>query len=126
MVRPPLQKKRRAYLVGERGFEPPAPASRRQCSTRLSYSPTGPGAEASAEARRGPIAAGGAAFKLGFGGDRRSTPEGRDHLIDRHEFLARRAITGARGLGRLDFLPIAERHGHDAAAREQCIEAVRA
>ena len=29
-----------AKLVGERGFEPPAPASRRQCSTRLSYSPT--------------------------------------------------------------------------------------
>ncbi len=28
-------------VVGERGFEPPAPASRRQCSTRLSYSPTG-------------------------------------------------------------------------------------
>ena len=28
-------------MVGERGFEPPAPASRRQCSTRLSYSPTG-------------------------------------------------------------------------------------
>ena len=27
-------------LVGESGFEPPAPASRRQCSTRLSYSPT--------------------------------------------------------------------------------------
>ena len=27
-------------MVGERGFEPPAPASRRQCSTRLSYSPT--------------------------------------------------------------------------------------
>ena len=27
------------YLVGERGFEPPAPASRKQCSTRLSYSP---------------------------------------------------------------------------------------
>ncbi len=26
-------------LVGERGFEPPAPASRRRCSTRLSYSP---------------------------------------------------------------------------------------
>src|SRR4051794_31286483 len=29
----------RELLVGERGFEPPAPASRRQCSTRLSYSP---------------------------------------------------------------------------------------
>ena len=26
-------------VVGERGFEPPAPASRKQCSTRLSYSP---------------------------------------------------------------------------------------
>ena len=30
----------RDAMVGERGFEPPAPASRRQCSTRLSYSPT--------------------------------------------------------------------------------------
>jgi hypothetical protein len=28
------------FLVGVRGFEPPAPASRRQCSTRLSYTPT--------------------------------------------------------------------------------------
>ncbi len=27
-------------LVGVRGFEPPTPASRRQCSTRLSYTPT--------------------------------------------------------------------------------------
>jgi hypothetical protein len=27
-------------MVGVRGFEPPAPASRRQCSTRLSYTPT--------------------------------------------------------------------------------------
>ena len=27
-------------LVGVSGFEPPAPASRRQCSTRLSYTPT--------------------------------------------------------------------------------------
>ena len=26
-------------VVGVRGFEPPAPASRRQCSTRLSYTP---------------------------------------------------------------------------------------
>ncbi len=30
----------RCMMVGKRGFEPPAPASRRQCSTRLSYSPT--------------------------------------------------------------------------------------
>ncbi len=27
-------------MVGVRGFEPPAPASRRQYSTRLSYTPT--------------------------------------------------------------------------------------
>ncbi len=26
-------------MVGVRGFEPPAPASRRRCSTRLSYTP---------------------------------------------------------------------------------------
>src|SRR6185312_304609 len=26
-------------MVGVRGFEPPAPASRKQCSTRLSYTP---------------------------------------------------------------------------------------
>ncbi len=34
-------KKRTARLmVGARGFEPPTPASRRQCSTRLSYAPS--------------------------------------------------------------------------------------
>ena len=27
-------------MVGARGFEPPTPASRRQCSTRLSYAPS--------------------------------------------------------------------------------------
>ena len=26
-------------MVGVRGFEPPTPASRRQCSTKLSYTP---------------------------------------------------------------------------------------
>ena len=31
-----------SFVVGVRGFEPPAPASRRQCSTRLSYTPTKP------------------------------------------------------------------------------------
>src|SRR5215218_3674765 len=35
-----LTRLRMKKVVGERGFEPPAPASRRQCSTRLSYSPT--------------------------------------------------------------------------------------
>src|SRR6056297_755959 len=33
-------RRRLVLLVGVRGFEPPAPASRRQCSTRLSYTPT--------------------------------------------------------------------------------------
>src|SRR3954462_4154096 len=37
----PRELPRMRKMVGERGFEPPAPASRRQCSTRLSYSPTG-------------------------------------------------------------------------------------
>ena len=30
---------KKRWLVGVRGFEPPAPASRTQCSTRLSYTP---------------------------------------------------------------------------------------
>ena len=30
---------KKLWLVGVRGFEPPAPASRTQCSTRLSYTP---------------------------------------------------------------------------------------
>ena len=42
-------------LVGERGFEPPAPASRRQCSTRLSYSPTRPPMPKHLRGRSGPI-----------------------------------------------------------------------
>ena len=39
-----ILKKRLNYLillVGVRGFEPPATASRKQCSTRLSYTPCG-------------------------------------------------------------------------------------
>ena len=38
-------------LVGVRGFEPPAPASRRQCSTRLSYTPTKPSIVATTSVR---------------------------------------------------------------------------
>src|ERR1700685_2278604 len=44
-------------LVGVRGFEPPAPASRTQCSTRLSYTPT----------ERRHIAAAGSPGKAGCG-----------------------------------------------------------
>ena len=42
-------------MVGERGFEPPAPASRRQCSTRLSYSPTDSGIACNAAGQAGSI-----------------------------------------------------------------------
>src|ERR1051325_5188244 len=41
-------------MVGERGFEPPAPASRRQCSTRLSYSPKRSAVLAKAPGKGGP------------------------------------------------------------------------
>ena len=41
-------------LVGVRGFEPPAPASRTQCSTRLSYTPADP-RPTEADARGGGI-----------------------------------------------------------------------
>ena len=34
-----LYRKSLIFLVGMRGFEPPAPASRTQCSTRLSHIP---------------------------------------------------------------------------------------
>src|SRR5687768_7498022 len=53
-------------LVGERGFEPPAPASRRQCSTRLSYSPTDqsePGLNRAGGGRGGSIEAAFGKFK---------------------------------------------------------------
>jgi hypothetical protein len=50
-------------MVGERGFEPPAPASRRQCSTRLSYSPTDAEVGAVPTRQAVPIEAGFPAFK---------------------------------------------------------------
>jgi hypothetical protein len=59
-------------LVGERGFEPPAPASRRQCSTRLSYSPTLPPCRPGVcAARRAPLAGSPARFKCARRADRR-------------------------------------------------------
>ena len=42
----------RSRLVGARGFEPPAPASRTQCSTRLSYAPSSSGNRAGSDAGR--------------------------------------------------------------------------
>src|ERR1700746_3988173 len=39
MPTPPSAGNMAEKLVGVRGFEPPAPASRKRCSTRLSYTP---------------------------------------------------------------------------------------
>ena len=62
----PLRTQWKSKMVGERGFEPPAPASRRQCSTRLSYSPTeaGPAArKRTGTGSRGSIGTGSEQFK---------------------------------------------------------------
>jgi hypothetical protein len=70
-------------LVGVRGFEPPAPASRTQCSTRLSYTP----------AECGHIAARPRVSKLcGRGASTSSHPA-------RRAFLHTRSGIGAYGLG---------------------------
>src|SRR5215472_3344527 len=54
-----------AGVVGVRGFEPPAPASRTQCSTRLSYTPAEPRHIAFAPARGKLQKCGGAAADRG-------------------------------------------------------------
>src|SRR5206468_11438699 len=87
-------------LVGERGFEPPAPASRRQCSTRLSYSPTGTRFRRDEGSRREPRP------RL----DRRGFRQAQPQLAPEHaepvrwsgEFLARASGTRALGLGRFN------------------------
>jgi hypothetical protein len=97
-------------MVGERGFEPPAPASRRQCSTRLSYSPTGPDAQERRQGRRRPIggtcAAGKRAFaKLRAGSDQAliAKTEARfsaddDMIVKLHAEQAQQPGKGARGV----------------------------
>src|SRR3546814_4211945 len=81
-------------MVGKRGFEPPAPASRRQCSTRLSYSPT----ESARHPGRGERLAGGAPIPRSRRackrvGARSSLPAACvEQRVDAGEFLAWRAV----------------------------------
>ena len=61
-----LKRLRTRDYCGERiraqlAYEPPAPASRRQCSTRLSYTPTGTGAVVTLRAAPGKLLRGGRA-----------------------------------------------------------------
>src|SRR5690606_31556053 len=51
-----------------------------------------------------------------------SAPERGQHLGERDELLARAALAGARRLGRLDLLPVAEGDDLDAALAEQAVE----
>src|SRR3546814_1623176 len=81
-------------MVGKRGFEPPAPASRRQCSTRLSYSPT----ESARHPGRGERLAGGAPIPRSRRackrvGARSSLPAACvEQRVDAGELLAWRAV----------------------------------
>src|SRR3954447_7452879 len=108
-------------MVGERGFEPPAPASRRQCSTRLSYSPTGTRFDAIGS-RREPRP------RLDRGGFREAqpltAPERPEPLLVPDELLPRRAGTGVGGFGFLDLAPVVIIGRHHAAASEQALEAL--
>ncbi len=98
-------------MVGERGFEPPAPASRRQCSTRLSYSPTDP--------RRYRRGQGGAVFRRGAPPAQPFVPSvaaGLEEVGQADQLLAREASAGSGDLRSFDLLPVGKRHGIAAPA----------
>src|SRR3546814_13094256 len=111
-------------MVGKRGFEPPAPASRRQCSTRLSYSPT----ESARHPGRGERLAGGAPIPRSRRackrvGARSSLPAACvEQRVDAGEFLAWRAVARTIDFRLLDPLPVAKRDDVDTAFRQQGIE----
>jgi hypothetical protein len=97
-------------MVGERGFEPPAPASRRQCSTRLSYSPTGTRISCGSQ---------GAGFLAVPMGIRNHQPSAAQHaepfgLAD--ELFARAAGASGGRLGLLDPAPVGVSRRLDVAA----------
>src|SRR3546814_13224349 len=111
-------------MVGKRGFEPPAPASRRQCSTRLSYSPT----ESARHPGRGERLAGGAPIPRSRRackrvGARSSLPAACvEQRVDAGEFLAWRAVARTIDFRLLDPLPVAKRDDVATAFRQQGIE----
>ena len=115
----------RRKLVGERGFEPPAPASRRQCSTRLSYSPTDHRAYAAGVKARLDSRGGGAQPRnrhpdlirgLPCSMELQASPaQGRvrdaqrlQPFLDPDHFFARGTGAGGGFLGGLDLAPVGE------------------
>src|SRR5688572_13208781 len=111
-------------MVGERGFEPPAPASRRQCSTRLSYSPTGTGRRTIRCRSEGLLAG-----VVGLGkrvGQRSSVAEHGEPVGAADELFARRAGTRGRGLGGFDRAPVVEARWPNPAAGQECIKSAAA
>src|SRR3546814_9010835 len=95
-------------MVGKRGFEPPAPASRRQCSTRLSYSPT----ESARHPGRGERLAGGAPISRSRRACKRDGARSSlqaacvEQRVDAGEFLAWRAVAFTIDFRLLDPLPV--------------------
>jgi malonyl-CoA/methylmalonyl-CoA synthetase len=82
-------------LVGVRGFEPPTPASRRQCSTRLSYTPTVPrGIAPTLCLCKGINRSRGAGRRARSGGRRAGCPRGTGRRGGRR---GRRSATGCAG-----------------------------
>ena len=84
---------RRRKMVGERGFEPPAPASRRQCSTRLSYSPD----------RGGGIVAARPGVKRCS-----SAADDSAHFVERNDLFAGCSSPRTGDFGGVDPLPVSE------------------
>src|SRR3546814_18973535 len=111
-------------MVGKRGFEPPAPASRRQCSTRLSYSPT----ESARHPGRGERLAGGAPIPRSRRackrvGARSSLPAACvEQRVAAGEFLALRPVARTIDFRLLDPLPVAKRDDADTAFRQHGLE----
>src|SRR3546814_422014 len=104
-------------MVGERGFEPPAPASRRQCSTRLSYSPTGASGRSQPGDRWRVYRERRWRAQAGL-----CRPSRAQQVGDGGEFFAGAALSRPGDFGRLDLLPVAEGDDVDAAAFEKRVE----
>ena len=90
---PPAAQSMKEMNVGERGFEPPAPASRRQCSTRLSYSPTGPRTDGPVQGERPP--SGGWMRKHAQADGHRSVAEDFQPILEADELFARASPAGS-------------------------------
>src|SRR3546814_14330613 len=106
-------------MVGERGVEPPAPASRRQCSTRLSYSPTGASGRSQPGDRWRVYRERRWRAQAGL-----CRPSRAQQVGDGGEFFAGAGLSRPGDFGRLDLLPFAVGQDVDAAVFETPIESV--